>query len=420
MNLFAKTKEGVWPRVLNLSGGLFFVMLADAIISFWVPNLLQDSLKSSVLMGLIVSFQSVVGFAADLIFPKLLKQATVRWFSLMAIFASGATLMFVFTSTFKPLIPVFLITMALWGIYYEFMAFAKSQFVAEAIPLEERSGVWGIMSIFLNLAYFLGPLLAALLLARGNIVAAGFTLILLIVGFVITNAYGKKHEKKLEFDITTVRLWEEIKRWRTLLVHIWPILIMSLFLGFIDSTFWTTGAVWTAHLARESFWGSLFLPFYSLPSLFVGYLVAKWGVYKGKKRLALKFMIAAGVFLTAIGLYSHLAWQLAMVLLFSIAISFSYPLIEGVYSDISARLGSEKKHMFGLTSSVINLSYIVWPAMAGLIAFKVGERMTFSVMGILVLVVSIVLLIVTPKKLKVPQQEIHEWKVEDKKELAVK
>jgi MFS family permease len=418
ISLISKSREGVWPKVLYLSSGLFFVMLADAIISFWVPNLLQDALKSPVLMGLVVSFQSVVGFGADLIFPKMLRSATVRWFALMAIFTSGVTLLFILGTTFEPLLSLFLITMALWGIYYEFMSFARQQFVAEAIPHQEHSAVWGVLGVFLNLAYFLGPLLAAFLLAKGNFIAGGVTFLFLLIGFIITNSYGKTHQKKPEFDISSVRIWEEIKRWRVLLKHIWPIIIVSLFLGFIDSTFWTTGAVWTAKLSRESAWGSLFLPLYSLPSLFVGFIVAKWAIAKGKKRMALKFMLASGVFLALIGLHAHIAWQLITIFLFSLTISFSYPLIEGVYSDISARLGSEKKHMFGMTSSAVNISYIIWPPIAGLIALKVGERMTFSVMGILTIIVSLILLIVTPRKLKMPQTEISEWKVEDKDELV--
>lgn len=416
--LISKGKEGVWPKVLHLSSGLFFVMLADAVISFWLPNLLQDALKSPVLMGLVISFQSVIGFAADLTFPKMLRSATVRWFSLMAIFTSAITLLFVLGTTFEPLVSLFLITMALWGVYYEFMSFARQQFVAEAIPPEEHSAVWGFFGVFLNLAYFLGPLLAAFLLTKGNFIAAGVTFILLIIAFIITSSYGRSHQKKPEFDIATVRIWEELKRWKDLLKHIWPVIIVSLFLGFIDSTFWTTGAVWTERLSRVSPWGSLFLPLYSLPSLFVSFIVARWAIAKGKKRMTLLFMLASGVFLSLIGLSAHIAWQLISIFLFSLTVSFCSPLLEGVYSDISARLGSEKKHMFGMTSSAVNISYIVWPPIAGFIALKVGERMTFSVMGILTVLVAIFLLVVTPRKLKMPQGEIKEWKIEDKEELA--
>jgi MFS family permease len=99
-----------------------------------------------------------------------------------------------------------------------------------------------------------------------------------------------------------------------------------------------------------------------------------------------------------------------MVLLSASALSICYPLVEGVYTDIVARMGREKKEMIGLTSSVLNLAYVVWPPIAGAITLLVGERMTFSVVGLLAALAAFILLFVTPKKLMLPQQEIKKWK----------
>jgi len=40
----------------------------------------------------------------------------------------------------------------------------------------------------------------------------------------------------------------------------------------------------------------------------------------------------------------------------------------------------------------------------------VGEKMTFVIVGVFTVVVSLVLLAVTPKKLRLPQGEIAGWK----------
>ena len=82
---------------------------------------------------------------------------------------------------------------------------------------------------------------------------------------------------------------------------------------------------------------------------------------------------------------------------------------EAVYSDITERMGYEGKHMMGLSSSTLSLAYIIGPVMAGGIAQLVGERLTFSVMGILMALVALILLIVTPRKLRLPQSEIQAW-----------
>jgi len=402
-------KDPVWSRVYSLSLTLFFVMFADAIVSFWVPNLLEDTFKSSVMMGLIVSFQSVVGLGADLIFPTLLRTATVKRFVVWGIVASICTSLVLLGSTFRPWVAVFLIAMTFWGVYYEFLGFAKHQFVADAVPIKDRAGAWGILGVFTNLAYFLGPLVGVWLLLR-DVRAPSYTAIFLaLISLTILFLSGKTHDRPMSVNIREVNLLAELDHWRVLFAKVWPIVVLSLFLGFIDATFWTIGAVLSVRLAEKSFLGGLFLPLYALPSLFIGFVVVKWGIYTGKKKMAETFLLASGIFLGAIAVSGNVIWLLVMVLLSSIMLAIAYPLTDGVYSDIVARMGRERKHLIGLNSSVINLSYIVAPIAVGLIASKIGERMTFSALGGATIIIAILLLIVTPRKLKLPQEEIKTW-----------
>jgi MFS family permease len=120
-------------------------------------------------------------------------------------------------------------------------------------------------------------------------------------------------------------------------------------------------------------------------------------------------LIVAGIFLAGLALSASVYWQLAMVFLSSVALAVCYPLLEGVYTDIVARMGKERNDLIGLTSSVSNVSYIVWPPIVGITAGIVGERIAFSLVGVLVVIVSVVLLFVTPKKLRLPQTEIKNW-----------
>lgn len=403
-------QDPVWSKVIGFSVVILLIRIADAVVSFWAPNLIQDSLKSPVAMGFIISFQSVVGLGADLVFPNLLKKATVKKLIIFAIFMSILTTISLFVSTLKPIAIFFLISMTMWGLYYELEAFATYQFVGNTVPLEMRSGAWGIMGVFKNLAYFLGPLVGAWLLLRGDIPTALFIITLLVLALILFTLKSKMQDRPLDADISQIKPLREIGYWYTLLEHVWPIIIMTLFMGFIDSTFWTTGAVWTEKLARQNPLGGLFLPFYQLPSLFIGFIVAKWGIYKGKKKLAETFLLVAGFFLVLLYLNKSIPWQLVMVLASSIALGITYPLLDGVYSDIVARLGKEKKHMIGFTSSIVNIAYIIWPPIAGAITRTKGETMTFVYMGGITIVVSIILLLVTPKKLKLPQSQIAQWK----------
>lgn len=388
---------------------LFFLRIADGIIAFWAPNQIQNSLNNPIYMGLIISFQSIVGFASDLIFPTLLKNTRVKHLVFWAILMLGLTSFFLLGSAYKPFVVVFLVTMVLWGIYYELVSFANYQFMGSTVPPHMRSGAWGITGVFLNLAYFLGPLAATLLLIKGNVFVEVALLSFLVIAFLFLNFSKKTHSAPSQIDISQVNPWNEFKHWLTLGRAIWPVIIISLLLGFIDSTYWTTGAVWTEKLATRDALGGLFLPLYQFPPIFLGLIIAKWEIYKGKKILTEKFLIVAGIFLIGLALSGSVLWQLAMVLLSSAAIAVCRPLLEGVYTDIVARMGREKKDMIGLTSSMVNASYIIWPPIAGIITAKVGERLTFSYLGAGVVIVAIILLFVTPKKLRLPQEEIKTW-----------
>ena len=91
---FSFTKDAVWSKVLLFCFILFLARLSDGIISFWAPVQIQTVLGSPTVMGLIIGFQSVVGFVADLIFPSMLKKARARGLVFWGIMMSGFTSLF--------------------------------------------------------------------------------------------------------------------------------------------------------------------------------------------------------------------------------------------------------------------------------------------------------------------------------------
>lgn len=399
----------VWNRLLTFSLILFFLRLSDSIIAFWAPNQIQNSLQNPVIMGAIISFQSIVGFSADLIFPRIFKTVRTRRLIFWAILVSALTSFFLSASVFKPLLAIFIATMTLWGIYYELVNFANFQFMGTVVPSQMRAAAWGFTGIFVNLAYFLGPFIAAELLANGILITQGTIIIFLVAALVLLTLSKNGHDVPTAVDFSHANPWAELRHWLTLSRAVWPALAIGLVLGFIDATFYTVGAVWTEKLTLVNPWGIWFLPLYLLPSICLGIPLSRWNISNGKKKLAEKFLGLSGIFFIAIAFSSSVSWQLAIVCLASSALAVCYPLLQGVYTDILTRMGSEKKDMIGLTGSVMNLSYIIWPVFAGLISSKVGERLTFSWLGVIVLAFSIILLFVTPRKLKLPQTEIKTW-----------
>lgn len=387
---------------------LFFILLADAMLSDWVPAFMQESMGSSMLMGLVMAFSSLIGFGADLLFPQLLRGVGVKKLLFFAIVVGGLFASTLMLSTLRPYIVVFLVAMALWGVYYEFLGFANQQFVAETAPVHDRAKVWAVMGVFRNLAYLLGPLLGGWLVGFGNNVvvgvSGGITLVAMLMIF-----FSRMGKREAVLEPAHINLGMEIAHWKTLLVHVWPIIVMSLVIGLVDATYWTTGTVFNDMLAKNAWYGGFFLSVFTLPSLFVGLLVAKWGIYKGKKKWGERFMLLSGLVLSMMGMFDNTLWYLGVVFISSCLLSGAIPLIDAVYSDVIARMGHERKHMVGLSSSTVSLAYIIGPIIAGWISSMVGERQTFVVMGMVLAIVATVLLLTTPKKLRLPQVEMASW-----------
>lgn len=407
-------KNSVWGKLAMMLGVVFFLYFGDAILSDWIPTYMQETLGGSLFMGLMMSFSSLVGFAADLVFPQLFRKVSERRMVMLAISSVFMTAGVILWTTHFPLVSLFLLGMGIWGLYYEFLGFGLTSYVTKISSITDRSGVWSVIGVVKSIAYCVGPLVGSWLFVwQGNLsvifVYAGMAL----VAYVVWMAVGFKEKRPAEEtvkDTEGLHILEEIKYWKALFEHVWPILLVSYLFGLLDATFWTTGVVLSDSLVKEHWLGGLFLSAYMLPEVFIGFVVARLGINKGKKKMAERFLLLSGVFMVMLGIVNSAGVTVLMALLIGMATAVAWPLVNAVYSDILARMGKEQKHLTGMSSSMINLSYITGPVIAGLTAQLIGERKTMMCVGLFVILMALVLLVVTPKKIRLPQSEIAEWK----------
>lgn len=401
--------DNFWLRIISITLIIFFISLSDAILSYWAPSFIQGALNSAFLMGLIMGFSSLIGLGADFILPQILKGMTIKRLLMRAILTSFLFAALLLIATRFPLIIVLLGAMAAWGIYYELIAFSNHQLVATYVPKYGRTSAWGWISMFRSVAYFLGPMLAVWLSGAGNqqliIFASSFTLIALFIALTVK----RHHDRPLEIELHHINFAAELKKWLSLSKHVWQILILSLTLGVIDSVFWTTGTVWSETLSHQNFWGGMLIPLYSLPSIPLGAYLARKKILSGKKRVAEILILIAGLTLILLTLTNSLTGILLIILTSSVLLSVAFPLTEAVYSDIISRMGKQTQHLIGLSNSTFSIAYIIGPILAGFTAQFFGEQKTFAALGLGVTIISVVLLLTTPKKLKLPQAEIREW-----------
>ncbi|MCE7898138.1 MAG: hypothetical protein DPW11_02575 [bacterium] len=400
----------MWKRVVAFLIILFFVLLSDAVLSDWVPGYLQNVLGSPLKMGLMMALSSVVGFVMDLIFPQLLRESGVRKLAGGALVGALVFLFTMLSSTWWSYALIIALGMAAWGIYYELDSFMTQQFVAGVAPSNERSSVWGVVGVVRNLAYFLGPIVGSYVVVYGDIMVVLGAASILFLAYLLFLVIRLPRPSEISHYDHPLDIKQEVRYWIVLGKRVWPILMTSFVVGLIDATFWTSGTVLTDRLSEKSHLGGWFLSAYMFPFLFAGLFVARWGVDEGKKKWAARFLLVGASSLMLVGFVKSVFLLLLVVAVAGLFIAMAFPLIDSVYTDLVARARKGRKHIMGMSSATFSLAYVIGPILSGFISGKLGEEMTFSMIGLGVGLVAIVLLVVTPKKLKLPQDEIQSWK----------
>lgn len=397
-------------KILVFLTVMSMVYLADATLADFVPGFLEKIMGNSLYMGLIISCSSLAGITMDLLFAQLLKNTSVKRMMLIPIMGAFIFAVLLLAARAWPVVLLLLLGMIVWGIYYEFFGFAAQQYVVEVAPPHGRASAWGVVEMVKCSAYMLGPLVGAKLASYGDEVVLYGVMITLIIAYSVIISV-KIPSKPVVVELREIDLVAEVGHWKVLIEHIWPILTVSVFLGILDSFFWTSGALLTDKLAKEHWLGGYFLSVYMLPSLFVGGLVAKLELHQHKKKIALGLLFISGIILANISVIDSIYWYLAIVFLSSCFSAAAWPLVDAVYTDLLSRLGRERKHMIGLNNSTMSLAYVVGPSIAGLLTYYVGEVRGIASWGLVVAVVCLILFFVIPKKLLLPQTEIRKWEL---------
>lgn len=384
------------------------MFLSDAILADFAPGFLERLLASPVLMGLVMSCSSLAGITLDFLFAQLLKGVTVRKMMLFPMIGGVLFAGMLMLAREWPFVLVLVAAMAVWGIYYEFFGFATQQYVAEVAPPHGRASAWSYVTLIKSTMYMLGPLVGAWLGKFGEVQVLWASLLMMIGAYVLLQII-KIPSRPVALEVHEINLRSELSHWRVLAKSIWPLLVLSIVMGLIDAMFWTNGTIINDKLAKESYWGGLFVSAYMFPSIIAPLILTRIKTPTGKKRRSIWLVLASGIILALMPLVESIYWYLAMVLLASLLLSIAWPLIDAVYTDLLVRMGRERKHLIGLGNSTMSLAYVIGPLLAGVMVQLSGDIGSFALLGGLIVVVCGGLLAVTPRKLRLPQSEIVKW-----------
>lgn len=372
------------------------------------PVIIEEKLNNVFLVGIVLSTSAFVGMFINFI--------VAQFFSLKDyVFFMGGTLLFalgiplIFLLLPKNFLP-FVFAMIVWSVYYELRNYSKYDFVHRYLPTEKNTLAWSVMTVFQSTSYMLGPAITVYLVAKHvNLplyVSLAITSLTMVVFFVFLTFYKKQTRLGVSEEYKPRSFMKELKVFKVLTKRIWALVIFSFVSTLLDVAFWTTGVLYAEKLRVESKWGGLFLIFYCLPTIFIGWVVPHIYHPLGKKRTALIAGLLAGISLVFLGFSSNIFTILGLVVLVSICYDISTILIYATFEDYVTRLDVARHDLVSIGQFSGNLAYTIGPIFLGFIAQRSGFGMSFSATGVLLILSAVFALIVIPRKIKMPQKEL--------------
>jgi len=385
---------------------LFFWTLFDGTVSYITPLKISQAGFSDTLLGLIIGFSSIAGGTFDFLLSKFLTNTHFRRVYLL-MFAVCFIYPLILWQAKE--VWLFLIAMALWGLYYDLDNFASYDFVGRKFSEEEHSSSFGLMSIFKELGYTISPLIAGFALGAAAIVDWKPILLMFVfltISFsfyvLLKNITAKAtHDYMEKVTYKPLNFLREISVWKKVGSILLPPLVIIMFYNVFDSFFWTLGPLLAESFKQLHPFNGLFLTAYTLPFLITGFLVGMVTKKLGKKRTAFLGFLVGSLTLSLFYFLHSPLFILGDILVASFFVGFTIPAINGAFADYISESSAVEREIEALSDFFTNAGYVVGPILAGFLADRVGGAVTFSILGIIGAVVAVILLIVTPRIINV-------------------
>jgi len=384
---------------------LFFYALFDGLLAYILPIKITSLGFSKSQMGLIIASSNIFGAIFDFVLARFITNTNYRRLYLIVY-----GLCFIYPLILWPSsnLPLFMIAMAIWGLYGDLNLYATFDFVSRRSQFNEHCKHFGVLGIFRNLGYLFAPIIAGLVVV--NVItffpfslALSFILITFVFYILLIQFSPKKdspsfdphpHYRHYNFikEFTILR-----KIGRILL----PVLIFNITIFIFDAVFWTIGPVFSQSFPNFKDFGGFFMTAYSLPVLIVYWWVNSITNKFGKKRTAYISFLLGSLFLIPICFVKEPSIIIALVFFSSFFGSLAWPAIDGAYADYISESAHYEKEIEGLTDFTCNIGYIIGPIFAGLMADLVGNQNVFAILGIFNIFMVLILLLITPKHITV-------------------
>jgi len=237
---------------------------------------------------------------------------------------------------------------------------------------------------------------------------AVFSSSIAILVFVIFKRFANKIKREVFVSRVHKSSKLEFKILKTLLRRVGVLFAFSFTVVLIDVSFWTIGVLLSEELRKITYLGGLLMIVYGIPGVYGGLIANKIHYKFGKKRTMFVTGILAGITLFVTATTNNMYVLLGSVLIASTGHTVCWVLINAVCEDYVARLGVKGNDMVTINQITVNLAYVLGPITFGALAIVMPLQSIFGIVGIIVASFSITALATTPRKIKMPQKELHE------------
>ena len=391
-----------------LSFMMLFWGVFDGLMSYVAPLVITESGLSKILMGAVIGVSSISGAFFDFVICRIFKTPFFRRiFLVMFLFCFIYPLLLFKAHTLF----LFIVAMAIWGIYFDLRNFGNFDFVSRFTAKKESSSGFGMVMAFSVLGYLLAAIFAGFLIGDSvdgtPFFVAWIFLLISFFCFLALIFITRKNKKNIEPPeiggncvLYNRGIFSELKVWQKLNRPLFPVLLLSLFLNVISAFVWTIGPFYI-EIFSSSFrhFSGLFVAAYLLPSLLVGWLVGDLTKKFGKKKSAFLALLLGSIILTFINFLNQPILIILDVFLASTFFAISWPAISAAFTDYISETRSYEKEITGLQDFYTNIGYVIGPLCAGFLAEFIGNSGAFFILGLAGILVATLLLIFTPEKI---------------------
>ncbi len=384
---------------------LVFYALFDGLLSYLLPLQITALGFSIAEMGLIISSSNIFGAIFDFVLAKYLPNTHYRRLFLIIYGLCFVYPLFLMSSKSLPL---FLVSMSIWGLYSDLHNFALFDFVSRRSSESEHAESFSILGIFKSVGYLIAPIIAGLVATQFiNYFPYFLSLVFIAISFIFYLILIRVSPKKdsPEYDHTPRHLkYNFIKEFKVLKVvgkTLFPVLLFSTMLYIFDGAIWTIAPLYSQSFEGFQDFGGLFMSAYTLPVLLTSWFINPISHRFGKKRTAYLAFIFGCLLIIPLGFVTSPHIVILLFFVSSCITSIAWPAIRGAFADYISESSRYSREIESLNDFTCNIGFILGPALSGIIAEIVGLSHLFTVLGLGSVAITLYLLFITPRSIRV-------------------